>query len=202
VQKYKEQKPCVYFGNGVIPNIKHINEYNSFNDYVAALSFWSSWSTGMGFWKDDFDKISTDEKPNLLFPHALILFHERNKKLYIIDNSTLLNEIPVGSIPKGRYNLFNAFAVEYVLLILGLMIEHDITYETFFKIKNDNFYFLETLYFDYVFLKKPCSYDLKNVAESLNVFYSLSKIKRRLPKIFVVKTFAKLKYILSNLRSK
>ena len=170
-------RPSVYFSNGAINEIKGVAEYDSFDGYVRGLSYWSSWSTGMGFWKDDFDKISKDTAFNTLFPHTTILFNEKNKKKYLIDNTLLLDEIQVGHANKGKYNLFYAFGVEYPGIICDLYREGAISAETFLKVKKDNFDFVVGLYRDFVIKKAPCSYDLSGTEETLNVFYSLKLIK-------------------------
>ena len=49
-------KPVIYFANGMLKKEKKIYEYESFDQFVKNLSYWSSWSTGMTIWKEDFDK--------------------------------------------------------------------------------------------------------------------------------------------------
>ena len=131
----------------------------------------------MAFWKEDFDSIPEDTAYNFLFPHTTILFSQKNRKKYVIDDKTLLDEIPQGKIPKGRYNLFNAFGVEYMGIICDLLRNKDITPETFVCVKNANRTFLSTLYLDYIILKRKCSYDLSGYKESLRVFYSYKEIR-------------------------
>lgn len=104
INENKEEKPFVYFTNGVLGK-KESFEFNSFDGFVRGLSYWSSWSTGMAFWKEDFDSIPEDTVYNFLFPHTTILFSQKNRKKYVIDDKILLDEIPQGKIPKGRYNL-------------------------------------------------------------------------------------------------
>lgn len=160
-------------------------EFNSFDGFVRGLSYWSSWSTGMAFWKEDFDSIPKDTVYNFLFPHTTILFSQKNRKKYIIDDKILLDEIPQGKIPKGRYNLFNAFGVEYPGIICDLLRNKDITPETFVCVKNANRTFLSTLYLDYIILKRKCSYDLSGYKESLRVFYSDKEIRNAAKLMFI-----------------
>lgn len=129
--QHTSRKPIVYFSNGVLSLKQDIVHLPSFELFIKELSYFSSWSTGMAFWKSDFDSIPNIEAANVLFPHTKILFAKRNRTEYIIDNRCLLDEIPVGNIPKGRYNLFNAFAVEYPSLILDLYRSGDISIDTF-----------------------------------------------------------------------
>lgn len=196
IEENKKECPAVYFSNGAIKGINGVVEYDTFDDYVKGLSYWSSWSTGMGFWKNDFDKIPKDIAFNTLFPHTTILFNEKNKSKYVIDNNLLLDEIQVGHANKGRYNLFYAFGVEYPGIICDLYREGSISAETFLKVKKENFGFVLSLYRDFVIKKVPCSYDLSRPEESLNVFYSLKAIKsmarKSLLRCYVGKVYKKL----------
>lgn len=185
IRQNEKTRPAVYFSNGVIKDIKGVAEYDSFDGYVRGLSYWSSWSTGMGFWKDDFDKIPKNTEFNTLFPHTTILFSEKNKAKYIIDNTPLLDEIPISHANKGRYNLFYAFGVEYPGIICDLYREGAISAETFLNVKNDNLGFVAGLYRDFILKKDKCSYDLSGLEKTLNVFYSLSSVKLLANKLLV-----------------
>lgn len=193
IKKNEEIKPCVYFSNGVL-KLKGIQEYDSFDQYVKNLSYYSSWSTGMAFWKEDFDKITDPSSFDELFPHTGILFAERNKDKYIIDNRVLLDEIEVSQTSKGRYDLFKAFAVVYPSLIENLFKDGDISKETFESVKKDNLSFLAQLYFDFVVRKHPCSYDLSSFEESSKVYYSAKMIKRAARKFGIKRGFQKLAF--------
>ena len=176
VEENKEAKPCIYFSNGVL-KIKGITQYDSFDQYVKNLSYYSSWSTGVAFWKEDFDKIKDPSSFDELFPHTGILFFERKKSKYIIDNRKLLDEIDVGHANKGHYDLFNAFAVVYPSLIEKLVNDGDISKKTFESVKKENLGFLGELYFDFIIKNHPCSYDLSSFEESSKVYYSPKQIK-------------------------
>ena len=107
-----------------------------------------------------------------------------NKK-YIIDDSFLLDEICLSHKNKGKYDVFYAFSVEFVDLILGLYKDKNISYSTFKHLKKEILYFVSDLYFDFVLRKKPCSYDITNFEKTINVFYSKKLVKKRLKVIFL-----------------
>ena len=195
VKQNETEKPCVYFSNGVIKQIKGVAEYQEFDSYVRNLHVWSSWSTGMGFWKEDFDRIPKETEFNELYPHTTILFAERKKSKYIIDNTILLDEIPISHANKGKYNLFYAFGVEYPGIICDLLRDGSITVETFLSVKKDNLRFISDLYLSFVVLKKPCSYDLSGRELSLNVFYSYKQVKNNAKLLFCRKCLAKVYHI-------
>ena len=179
VEEYRDEKPVVYYSNGVLNILKSKHEYGSFDQFVKHLSYWSSWSTGMTIWKDDFEKLSDDvSEYNELFPHTNILFAERTRGKYIIDNSVIFDEIPVGHANKGKYNVFYAFGVEYPAIICDLLRDGAISEKTFLSVKNDNLKFISKMYLDFLVLRHKCSYDLSNRKESLEVFYSYGKAKR------------------------
>lgn len=172
VKANQDQKPVVYFANGVLDLPREVYSYGSFDEYVSNLSFWTSWSTGMGFWKQDFEKIPSETVFNELFPHTTILFRERDRDHYIIDNRELLHELPSDGIPKGRYDLFHAFAVEYPGILCDLLRDGSISTKTFLQVREDNLKFVAELYYLYVIRKSPCSYDLSSFDSSIQVFYS------------------------------
>lgn len=179
VEEYRNEKPVVYFSNGVLKIKKARHEYDTFDQFVKHLSYWSSWSTGMTIWKSDFKNLSDDVSDyNELFPHTNILFAERTRGKYIIDNSVIFDEIPVGHANKGKYNVFYAFGVEYPAIICDLLRNDAVSKKTFLSVKNDNLKFISKMYLDFLVFKQKCSYDLSDRKESLKVFYSYGKVKR------------------------
>ena len=173
-----QERPGVFFSNGHLDNMGEMIKCHSFDDYVKKLSYWSSWSGGLACWKADFASIPLDMHYNELFPHTDILFFERNKNEYIINNTLLLEEIPVGHTLKGRYNLFYAFSVEYLMIISRLLEKKDICVDTFLYIKQENRKFLSDLYWQFIIRKKKCSYDLTDCEAYLDCYYGAKKIKR------------------------
>ena len=173
VQKHLDdkEKPIIYYSNSTLKSKKTIQEFNRFSDFVENLRIYSSWSTGMGIWKEDFDKLRNNNNFNELFPHTTILFNERKREKYIIDDSFLLDEMPQGKKPKGNYDLFYAFAVEYPTILLDLVKEKDLTVEAFLNLKKEILNFCSVLAVDYFVFRKYCSYDLSSFDKSMNVFF-------------------------------
>lgn len=183
-----DEKPITYFANGVLEIGESVHEYKSFDSFVKNLSYWSSWSTGMAIWKEDFEKLPKDITDyNELFPHTNILFNERQRDRYIIDNTPIMSELPTGAIPKARYDLFYAFAVEYPAIILRLLTDDSISTETFLSIKRDSLNCIAQLYTDFFIKKKTCSYDLSSFDKSILVFYEKKSFKKALRALLVFK---------------
>ena len=181
VEKNINEKPVTYFANGVLKISKERHEFNTFDDFVRNLSYWSSWSTGMTIWKDDFDKLPEDvSKFNELFPHTNVLFNERNRGKYVIDNSVIFDEMPQGKKPKGNYDLFFAFGIDYPGIILDLLRSKSISVTTYKKIVSDNLNFVSSLYYQYFIKKEYCSYDLNGIKSIYGVFYTESEVKLRM----------------------
>lgn len=173
-----EKKPIIYFSNGVLERENKSYAYETFDDFVRNLSYWSSWSTGMTIWKEDFEHLPEDVQSfNELFPHTNVLFAERTRGEYIIDNSVIFDEMPQGKKPKGAYDLYYAFGVEYPGIILDLLRDGDITADTFKVVLDGNLEFIAGLYFQYNIRKDYCSYVLSGFNDMLGVFYSRKKLK-------------------------
>ncbi len=180
VEKYRKERPIVYYSNGVLEIEKRVHEYESFDQFVKNLSYWSSWSTGMTIWKDDFEKLPKDvSNYNELFPHTNVLFNERHREKYIIDNSKIFNEIPQGKKPKGDYDLFFAFGVEYPWIICTLLRDKDISLDTFRFVIDKNLGFVAYLYYHYCIRKKYCSYNLSGEKDMYGVFYTKQELLKK-----------------------
>lgn len=132
----------------------------------------------MTIWKEDFEHLPEDVQSfNELFPHTNVLFAERTRGEYIIDNSVIFDEMPQGKKPKGAYDLYYAFGVEYPGIILDLLRDGSITADTFKVVLDGNLEFIAGLYFQYNIRKDYCSYALSGFNNMLGVFYSRKKLK-------------------------
>lgn len=181
VEKNIGEKPVTYFSNGVLKIAKDKHEYKNFDDFVRNLSNWSSWSTGMTIWKEDFEKLPEDVSTfNELFPHTNVLFNERNRGKYVIDNSIIFDEMPQGKKPKGNYDLFFAFGVDYPGIILDLLRSKSISVATYKQVVSDNLSFVSSLYYQYFIKKEYCSYDLSGIESMYGVFYTKLEVKLRI----------------------
>ena len=113
IKKEQNKKSLIFYTNGLLGRLKSI-EFNSFENFMYALSYWSSWSNGFGIWKEQFYKIG-NIKLNKLFPHTSLFLTQYNLSSYIINDTPLFE---VQRIPKrGGHNKFEAFTIEYPSLI-------------------------------------------------------------------------------------
>lgn len=189
-----EKKPIIYFSNGVLERENKSYAYETFDDFVRNLSYWSSWSTGMTIWKEDFEHLPEDVQSfNELFPHTNVLFAERTRGEYIIDNSVIFDEMPQGKKPKGAYDLYYAFGVEYPGIILDLLRDGSITADTFKVVLDGNLEFIAGLYFQYNIRKEYCSYDLSGLGDMYCVFYRKHELMVALLKVVLNKLKSKVR---------
>lgn len=191
-ENYKN-KPVTYFANGVLYKKPEHIECSSFGSFLDELGYWSSWSTGMAIWKDDFDRLDLSKPFNELFPHTTILFSQTKKDKYVINNKKLLTEINAESIKKGKYDLFHAFAVEYPAIFCDLYRNNDIDLKTFLKLKDHALEDVTRLFWRFIVKREPCSYDLSGFNGSLRVFYSKRAFVWMLAKCMVLKIARKIK---------
>lgn len=183
VESNREIKPITYFSNGVLKMSKDKHEFSSFDEFVKNLSYWSSWSTGMTIWKSDFDKLPEDVSEfNELFPHTNVLFDVRDRGKYVVDNSIIFDEIPQGKKPKGNYDLYYAFGVEYPCIIKNLLEDGSITKQTYKYVLDKNLEFIASLYWQYNIKKDYCSYNLSGLVDMFGKYYSRTDLKMKIVK--------------------
>ena len=113
VEKYKDKCPLIFYTNGLLGKFQS-SEYDTFESFMYALSYWSSWSNGFNIWRKDFEQIG-DIQMNRLFPHTSLFLTQHHAKGYCINDRLLFD---VQRIPKrGGHNKFEAFTIEYPSLI-------------------------------------------------------------------------------------
>ena len=171
--EFREKKPQLYFTNGSLGKDK-CYQFSGFDDYVRKLSFYSSWSGGVAFWKDD---PIPEAASGTCFPH-LGLVLDPKKEAYVIDNAPLMDELPSDSTKKGSYNLFEAFAVDYYEYYLRMQEAGLITEATLNDFKGKLALYLSSLYCDFILNRTPCSYRLDGYEEHLSKYFDPEVIRK------------------------
>lgn len=180
-------RPHIYFSNGVLKQNK-LMQFFSFDEYLMQLGHWSTWSTGMCFWKEDFEKYKEEEEYNELFPHTNILFKDVSSKCYFINDMTYLHEMPVGNTGKGNYDVFHAFAVEFPNILIDLKKRNIISEVTFQHVKKEVLAYIAFMYHGYVLNEKETSYDLSGYSKAIKQYYSHEEVMEIIKKKHAVKT--------------
>ncbi len=178
IGKYKEEKPVIYLSNGAL-KLKNVYEIDSFDGFVRGLREFASWTTGVGVWKEDFEKIPPDKVYNKISPHSDVLFAERHKSKYVIADDIWSHEIDKNHSKKGGYDLYKAFGIEELSITLGLYLDGDISIQTLQFVKKSYEKLLVNFYRDFSILKRPCSYSLENFEDCVSLFFDTRKIKRK-----------------------
>ncbi len=163
-----QNKPVTFFSNGKLGG----GEFENFDQFVRGMSFWSSWSGGLAIWRNDQASLSNDRKYNTLFPHTDLLFRNKNAGEYRIVDRELFSDIVTGHASKGKYNVFRAFAVEYLSIINDLLRNNDIQVDTFLSVRKELLPYLTDLYVRFITFREPASYDFTDCKKYLGVYYS------------------------------
>ena len=196
VLQYKDTQPLIYCSDGVLKNRGDIIDCPTNDDFVKELSYYCSWSAGIGFWQKEIKEIESIAL-NEMFPNTSMLFGVNNASSYVIWNKKYQQMGDESG--KGGYDLYETFAVVFLDLINNLRIEKRISARTFIKVKKDLFEFLRDLYLSEAIMPTNRTFILKNIAQSMNVYYGPSSYKKmiigawmRIPMVFVRILLAKI----------
>lgn len=168
VQKYKEKQPIIYCVNGNI-NKPEIVECENLDSFVQNLSYWCSWSAGIGFWQKDLLNIDKIEL-NHMFPNASMLLDIRRDSEYVVWNGVYMNM--ADDAGKGGYDFYDTFAVVLLDIMSMLRKVGRIKKSTFVSFKSDLFNYLSSFYYSDVVCPTKRTYIVKDVRESMMVYYS------------------------------
>ena len=200
VERYKDSQPIIYCSDG---NVKgpEVIECKNLDLFIANLSYWASWSAGIGFWRKDIEKIDSVEL-DTMFPNASLLLNLRKESQYVIWNKKY--EQMGDDAGKGGYDLYETFAVVFLDLLNNLRIEKRISVSTFIKVKKDLFVFLRDLYMSEAILPTNRTFILKNIAQSMSVYYGFLSYRQmivgawmRIPVVLIRKFLAKIRKLCS-----
>lgn len=183
--KYIDKKPLMFFSNGALRN-NEVREYKSFDEYLYHLSYRSSLSQGLFFWKEDIARVN-QIKFAPMSPNVSLMFDSRHKTSFVIDDRNMCHEL--NSSGKYGYDLFDTFAVLYLDLVNEVRIDGSISKKTFIKIKKDIFDMLTTNYFYMKVLGRKGNYKLEGVKESMGVYYSNGDYRRMIVRAYTTSVF-------------
>lgn len=128
VKKNMNNKPELFFSNGLIKRNKELIDLNSF---INNISFHSTWIACFGVWKEDIIQINNF---NSIVEDKLItrvLFELINKKKMIVfENSNIFKSNSPED--KGGYNFFEVFAGNYIDILHYYYNENNISSKVLF----------------------------------------------------------------------
>ena len=164
---YGTEKPILYCSNGELPGGEFI-ACDNVDAFVRTLGVRTTWSAGTCAWKEDLADLRS--KPvDATFPHTLFLFGLRPESRYVIWNGVC--QRMQDETGKGGYDVFHAFAVTFPDILSHLRYHGRISKDTFLRVKKELFAFLRTLYVKHVILPSDCTFIIRDVKESLSVYY-------------------------------
>lgn len=168
VERFKEEQPIIYCADGNAKIEDCIYECSNIDEFVRYLSFYCSWSAGIGFWGKDLSKMDSIDK-NFLFPNTSLLFEVRDNSKYVIWNEKYQNMGDDSG--KGGYDVFKAFGVVLLDILNELRVRNRITINTFISVKSDLFVFLRQIYTNEVVLSTKHTFIIQDVADSMSIYY-------------------------------
>ena len=185
-------KPIMYLSNGVLHRKKPIT-YDSFDSFVRGLREYASWTTGVGVWKSDFEKIPNDWKYNKISPHSDVLFLVRDREKYYIDDKVWCHEIDSSHAKKGKYDLYRAFGVEEITVTLNLLNDRSISADTFKYVVKCYEKCVARLYLTFNIRQQPCSYSLNSFDDAMGIFLNKRRVLlmayARIPRMVLSKVY-------------
>ena len=192
VKDNMDEKPIIYLSNGEL-RYKKPQNYATFDEFVRGLKEYASWTTGVGVWKSDFEKMPNDWKYNKISPHSDVLFRERGRSRYLIDDTIWSHDIDASHEKKGKYDLYKAFACEEITITLQLYIDGDISGDTLKYIIKCYEKCVARFYCMFNIMHIPCSYNLKGFDEAMGIFIKKENVIMRayltVPQMVTAKIF-------------
>jgi len=170
-----EDKPVMFFSNGVL-KYSEKRVFDSFDEFVKGLHEFASWTTGVGVWKSDFEKIPSDWSYNKISPHSDVLFWVKDRTKYIIEDKAWSHDIDTSHAKKGKYDLYRAFGVEEISITLNLLNERYISPETFKFVLKCYEKCVASFYMQFNILHEPCSYSLNGFNDAMGIFMNKKRV--------------------------
>lgn len=117
ISEHSVNKPVIFFGNNNVDVQVDFQEINSLNEFVSKVSYWSTWISCFGIWKEYYAQIDKDQHQGFMFFHTSVLFQNilAAEKAFV-DNTNYLTFQNVES--KGGYSLFEVFLNGYIDKVL------------------------------------------------------------------------------------
>lgn len=169
VNQFKETRPVIFCSNGQIGRERY-DICGNFDEFMQKLSFWSSWSEGVGIWKEELCLID-NLALNQLFPAASLLFGVSSPSDYVIWNGVYEKQQMADR--KGGYNFFYAFSVVFLDMVNGLRQDGRISISTFNGIRKSLYRnYLIGYYYKLVVAKNNYTFDLSDIRKNFTVYYN------------------------------
>jgi len=178
--EYIDKKPLIFLSNGNLRKGSRM-EFDTFDGFLQELSYWSSLSEGLFFWKEDIARV-----PEIQFapmsPNVSLMFNSKTKDAFVIDDFRFGGA--QDSTGKYGYDVFYTFAVLYLDLVNQVRIEGYLSRDGFIKIKKDLSKWFRGIYLDMDVLGNNGNYVLKDLKQDMSVYYTQDEYYRMV--LFVI----------------
>lgn len=168
VEKYKDTQPIIYCSDGNAKVDSDCFECENLDSFILHLSYWCTWSAGIGFWQKDIPNIDKIELLAIM-PNISMICDIRQESNYVIYNKKY--QQMADDSGKGGYDLFSTFGVTVLDFLSFQRVEGRISQSTFVSVKKDLYRFLSYLYFNEVVMPTKHTFILHNIADSMDVYY-------------------------------
>ena len=170
VLRYETEKPVLFFSFGAINNSSEQKKFSTFDSFLNEISYFSTWSTSFGIWKEDFDALmSKNFDFDKMFPHTSLLFALWDKKDFVVDNALYFDNQDVGK--KGGYNLPETFGTRYLGMCHNLLADGKIGEQTYQKIKNGILQFIADWYVNVTYFGNKYKFSFENWEKTIIDLY-------------------------------
>lgn len=171
VKKYQKSKPTLYFLNGT-RKLPQFVECKDLDAFIQTMTYWISWSAGIGFWDTDLDNLS-NVKLNEMYPNTSLLLEHRQKTSYVVYNG-VYGEMQDDS-GKGGFDLFHTLCVVLMDIVADQYKRRKISQHTYNIFKKDLYRFICSAYYEEVVNKSSHTYMIQNVMKSFTTYYSVTE---------------------------
>ena len=135
----------MFFALGSLSSNTDVIIFDKFNSFLDNVGIQATWSPTFCISKYDFDNLMGKKiKVEMMFPHLSLLYGLSDKEMFLVNNINYIENIPLEK--KGGYNLPNTFANIYLGMTESLVINGEITEETFNNIKKKILRFVAVWY--------------------------------------------------------
>lgn len=192
IELFKDEKPILFFSQGNASYNKEYYEIPNFELFVRKLSYWTSWSGGIGIWNEDIPQIKniTFDK---MFPCTSLLFDVRKESKFVVWNVKF--DVQQDDKGKGGYNLFETFAIGFLDIINDLRKQQRISIDTFNLVRNDMLKYLSTWYYKIMVKKENYTFETTCIKQSMSVYFSSWQYKKMIIYAHIVPRLKKVKRI-------
>lgn len=190
VEKYQNTQPVIYCADGNVKDERVYIECKDLDSFILNLSYWCTWSAGIGFWQKDIPNIDKIELLAIM-PNISMICDIRQDSSYVIYNKKY--QKMSGDAGKGGYDLFATFGVTVLDFLSCQRMGGRISRDTFVKVKKDLYGFLSDLYFKEVVMPTRHTFILQNIGESMEVYYGKYYYYKMVTKAWIHKPWALVK---------